>query len=247
MSSPKSVPSNFTNDSAMMIAHERHLESLRPDALFRDPYAKAMASDKGESLSSTFGANCEMFGLKDWPEFHKVWTAVRTTFINDTVTALASTGGFPSLVNLGSGYDTRAYHLECYKMFACGAYNVDMATVNEQKVTVFREFLGSPTPLCSSINVDLDFLGDTTLASALGETSFDANQPGIFLSEGLIMYLGAEGKIKLLSELSAVAASGSVVILQFMEDVKNNAPQGEKARLRDIDVTVRSEATKHCE
>jgi hypothetical protein len=30
---------NFTNDSSMMIAYERSLESQRPDALFQDPYA----------------------------------------------------------------------------------------------------------------------------------------------------------------------------------------------------------------
>ena len=196
-SSPKSVPFNFTNDSAMMIAHERFLESSRSDALFHDPFAKAMASDKGEALSANFGANCAIFNLTDWPEFHKVWTSVRTKFINDTVLALSSTGGFRSLVNLGAGYNTRAFHLKCYENFTNGAYEVDMAIVNEQKVTILRDFLGSPTPLCPTNNVNLDFLSETSLAKALGETSFDASQPAIFLSEGLIMYLGEVGKKKI--------------------------------------------------
>jgi len=208
----------------MMIAHERFLESSRSDALFDDPFAKAMASDKGEALSANFGANCAIFNLTDWPEFHKVWTSVRTKFINDTVLALSSTGGFRSLVNLGAGYDTRAFHLKCYENFTNGAYEVDMAIVNEQKVTILREFLGSPTPLCPTNNVNLDFLSETSLAKALGETSFDASKPAIFLSEGLIMYLGEVGKHKLIREFSEVAAPGSKLILQFMEDEKNNSP-----------------------
>ena len=48
--------SSFTNDSAMMIAYERHLETLRGEnALFQDPFASALSGDKGESLSNEFG------------------------------------------------------------------------------------------------------------------------------------------------------------------------------------------------
>jgi O-methyltransferase involved in polyketide biosynthesis len=42
---------SFTNDSAMMIAYERSLESQRSNALFTDPFAAALAGSKGESLS----------------------------------------------------------------------------------------------------------------------------------------------------------------------------------------------------
>ena len=74
----------FTNDSAMMIAYERFLESKREkDALFLDPFAEKMASTKGESLSDAFGQYKNHFGFDDWPEFHKTWTAVRTKFIDD--------------------------------------------------------------------------------------------------------------------------------------------------------------------
>ena len=62
----------FTNDSAMMIAYERFLESKREkDALFLDPFAEKMASTKGESLSDAFGQYKNHFGFDDWPEFHK--------------------------------------------------------------------------------------------------------------------------------------------------------------------------------
>lgn len=209
---------NFTNDSAMMIAYERSLESSRPDALFQDPFAKALAGTKGETLSESFGGNCTMFEFADWNEFHKMWTAVRTKFIDDNVTALANSGKFQQLVNLGAGMDTRAYRLEAYKAFTIGSFEVDMEVINQNKVTVFKDILGNPSAHCPVVNVTLDFLDkDKTLATELS-APFDALKPTLFLSEGLIMYLGADGKIKFLHDVSAVASSGSVFILQFMDN-----------------------------
>ena len=46
---------NFVNDSALMIAHERALESKRDDALFVDPLAEALSGgDKGKELSREY-------------------------------------------------------------------------------------------------------------------------------------------------------------------------------------------------
>lgn len=94
---------NFTNSSAMMIAFERSLETRRgaDKALFQDPFAAALAGDQGEKLSSAFGANCTLFGLEGWPEFHKTWTVVRTKFIDDHIERCAAKGDIKQLVNLG--------------------------------------------------------------------------------------------------------------------------------------------------
>ena len=76
---------NFTNDSSMMIAWERHLESERADAFFVDPFAKALAGSKGQKLSEEFGSMCSTFEVPGWEEFHKTWVAVRTKYIDDFV------------------------------------------------------------------------------------------------------------------------------------------------------------------
>ena len=216
---------NFVNDSALMIAYERALESRRENALFVDPLAEALSGgDKGEELSLKFGANCAMFGLADWPEFHKQWVAVRTRFIDDFLAEHASS--FTQLVNLGAGYDTRAFRLDV--LAGCSAFEVDMKAVNEIKARVFSsEELGKPKAKTKArYTVDLDFLdkGKTLRAALEGTDNFGADEPSIFVSEGLIMYLGQTGKLKLLKEVSAAAAKGSLFILQFMEDVANNSP-----------------------
>ena len=229
MSGEESTPmvDNFTNDSSMMIAYERSQESKRGgDALFNDPFAAALAGEKGESLSNAFGSNCHYFGFNGWTDFHKTWTVVRTKYIDDEVRRHASTGRFRQCVNLGAGMDTRAYRLECYQNFSNGSFEVDMETVNANKTKVFQEILGNPKPFSPAVHtVSLDFLSEeTSLLEALGECgSFDTDEASIFISEGLIMYLGEVGKLKLLREISTVAAPGSVLILQFMEDPANNS------------------------
>merc|ERR1712159_887497 len=215
-----------------MIAYERAIESSRPDALFNDPLASALAGSKGESLSAGFGGACAMFEFPGWSEFHKTWTAVRTKFIDDVVTNLASTGKFEQLVNCGAGMDTRAYRLECYKAFSKGSFEVDMEVINTNKEKVFKEILSAPRPHCNVINVSLDFLSETkTLATEL-QDPFDKAMPSVFISEGLVMYLGATGKFKLLRDVSAVAAPGSVFILQYL-DASDSAKAREDPTLLD--------------
>lgn len=212
--------SNFTNDSAMMIAYERALETKRgDDALFQDPFAEIMAGEKGQGLSEAFGKNGHYFGFEGWEDFHKSWTAVRTRFIDDRVAEHAKTGNFAQLVNLGAGFDTRAYRLDSYAAFANGAFEVDMQVINDGKRKNFAEVLKNPTAHCEVHIVDVDFLDEEkTLLTALPAAgSFSADKPTLFLAEGLIMYLGSTGKTKLLRDVSAVAAPGSVFVLQFMD------------------------------
>jgi len=228
---------NFTNDSAMMISWERALETKLEDALFQDPFAEALAGTKGQKLSDDFAQLCTAFEMEGWPDFHKTWTAVRTRFIDDRVAQLAATGAFLQLVNLGAGMDTRAYRLECYKAFTNGAFEVDMQVVNSGKRKIVSEFLGDPSPYCKVENVDLDFLDkEKTLGTELSSgsarsCSFHAHEPTIFVSEGLIMYLGPEGKLKLIRDVSAVAAPGSVFILQFLDGSESEAAKANPAIL----------------
>mmetsp|Transcript_21569 Transcript_21569/g.60711 ORF Transcript_21569/g.60711 Transcript_21569/m.60711 type:complete len:288 (+) Transcript_21569:69-932(+) len=230
------VVDDFTNDSAMMIAWERALESKRPSALFRDPLAAALAGSKGEDLSAKFEASCTMFEFPDWPEFHKTWVAVRTRFIDDRIAECAAAGRFSQLVNLGAGMDTRPYRLKCYGAFANGAFDVDMAVVNAGRAKIFADMLGAPESHCPVVTVDLDLLDtEKVLATELvrENSRFDATAPTVFVCEGLIMYLGAVGKVKLIADISAVAAPGSVLVLQFMDASQSAAARAHPAALEN--------------
>ena len=168
--------------------------------------------------------------MGEWREFHKTWVAVRTRFIDDCVlrcsVAPAAGPQFSQVVNLGAGMDTRPYRLKCYKAFPNGAFDVDMPVVLEGRNKVFGELLGAPESHCPVTTVDLDLLDESkTLATELSAagSGFDASAPTVFIAEGLIMYLGAVGKLKLLADISAVAAPGSVFVLQFMDASQSQA------------------------
>ena len=107
-----------------------------------------------------------------------------------------------------------------------------MAVVNDGKKTILREVLQNPQAHCKTEDIDLDFLDELkVLSSELATTSFDPKAPSIFLSEGLIMYLGNVGKVKLIKDLSEVAASGSMLVLQFMDASESESAKANPAAL----------------
>lgn len=205
---------NFTNDSALMIAYERGLESERPDALIKDPFAKFLQGTKGEALSQQFGTGCGNFGFEGWLEFHQMWTAVRTKFIDDALAK--SSKDVNQFVNLGAGLDTRSFRLDCFKDLKA-AFEVDMEVINTFKVSKISQL--KMTPLCERFEViSHNFLDEnTTLKTELVAKGFDTQKPAIFIAEGLIQYLGA-GKEKFLDDVAdAAACVGSVFVLQYMD------------------------------
>ena len=216
---------NFTNDSAMMIAFERGIETAKgpENALFEDPFAKFLQGSKGEQLSNDFGANASaIFGFPGWNEFHLTWTAIRTKFIDVRIEENIKKDSveIKQIVNLGAGVDTRAHRLACYKSFE-NAFDVDMEPINEMKRKVFDILKSNGRmgePFCHHLEtISLDFLDeDKKLRNELSNSGFSTKDPAIFVAEGLIMYLGA-GKERFLKSLSDSAATGSVLILNFME------------------------------
>ena len=63
-------------------------------------------------LSELFGGGSAHFGLPDWPDFHRSWTAVRTRFIDDQIQKYADgSGRYQQLVNLGAGTSGRSFKM----------------------------------------------------------------------------------------------------------------------------------------
>eukprot|EP00927_Polykrikos_kofoidii_P030105 TRINITY_DN25968_c0_g1_i1.p1 TRINITY_DN25968_c0_g1~~TRINITY_DN25968_c0_g1_i1.p1 ORF type:complete len:285 (+),score=64.27 TRINITY_DN25968_c0_g1_i1:49-903(+) len=205
----------FTIDSAFMIAHERALETERGDqALVKDPFARQLAGEKGAQLSDSFGMYFKPLGFKEWPEFHKTWTVVRSKYIDDLIDNLATEGCGLHMVNLGAGVDTRVLRLESYRHFSA-SYEVELEAQNEAKVATFATL--EATPKCPQVLVSVNLLDASALASALAAKGFDQTKPSVFLAEGLIQYLKGD-EAGFISSVSSVAASGSTLILQYWDN-----------------------------
>ncbi|CAK9116043.1 unnamed protein product [Durusdinium trenchii] len=184
-----------------MVAAERALEAERKDALFEDPFAKALSGSDGLTMSDRLGEAASQFGFDGWPEFHKVWTVVRTKFIDDLISR--DTAEIPQMVNLGAGVDTRPYRLDAYKQFKA-SYEVDTA-----------EVMLRATSLCPVVNVSADFCQAGMLSEKLTEAGFDSQASAVFLIEGVLDFLEEQAEPFLTEVLGPLAAPGSLAIINY--------------------------------
>ena len=204
----------FTQDSAYMIAFDRAQEDERADALFKDPFARRIAGDRGQELAQMFVASGAGSAFKLWPEFHETWTAVRTSFIDGHLKRLLalSTSSY-QLVNLGAGFDTRAFRLPCAEKLSA-SFEIDVIRINELKKNIYAKL--EMKALCKQVFVECDLTKEGELKSSLELVGFERKNPSIIIAEGIIMYLGTS-QLQFVKELCEITAPGSFLMLNFMD------------------------------
>src|SRR5262249_32896164 len=88
------------SDTARWVAVYRARESERPDAVFRDPHARALAGERGERIAAAL-ANQNM-----------EWSVVARTHAFDRFLIRELAAGADQVLNLAAGLDTRPYRLD---------------------------------------------------------------------------------------------------------------------------------------
>jgi methyltransferase (TIGR00027 family) len=176
------------SDTARWVAAYRALESERPDAVFRDPFAAALAGDRGQQIAAA-----QPFGSQS------SWAFVARTYLFDAFVRQQVGSGVDLVINLAAGLDTRPYRMDLPKTLRW--VEVDLPQILDYKEGV----LGSATPVCSVERVRLDLAdraGRNDLFARLGRASSRA----LVLSEGLLIYLDREQVEALARDLAAVAS-----------------------------------------
>jgi len=157
--------------SGNWIAAVRATESARPDALFVDEFAHALAGELGYTTMAlsegAAGGENRMI-------------PVRVRWFDDAIRAAVG-GGARQIVLLGAGLDTRPYRLELPS--EVDWYDVDTAEVLADKASR----LDAARPRCRYHAVAADLTADwlTPLASA----GFASGRPTLWVAEGLFFYL----------------------------------------------------------
>src|ERR1051325_9971333 len=88
------------SDTARWVAVYRARETERPDAAFRDPFARALAGERGEQIAKALP-----FGEQN------AWSFVGRTYLFDRFVMRAVEGGVDLIVNLAPGLDARPYRM----------------------------------------------------------------------------------------------------------------------------------------
>lgn len=167
----------------------RAMESERPDALFRDPYARKLAGEQGEEILRTL-PKARQFA---WPMI------VRTAVMDEIILRAVNRDGADTVINLASGLDTRPYRLALPK--ALRWFDVDLPSMVSYK----QERLAGEQPACLLEYAPVD-LTDAAARRAFFERVGAGAKRALVVAEGLLVYLKHEHVAQLARDLHAQPA-----------------------------------------
>jgi methyltransferase (TIGR00027 family) len=185
MSQSKPVVEHVS-DTARWAAVYRADENDRPDALFRDPFARRLAGERGEQIAAAL-------------PFHQQnsWSWVARTYLYDRLLTEQLREGVDLVVNLAAGLDTRPYRMELPAPLVW--VEVDLPGILDYK----EQILGAAKPACVLEHVRQD-LTDAAARRALFSAVGARGTKGLIITEGLLVYLGAEAVGTLAEDLAGV-------------------------------------------
>jgi methyltransferase (TIGR00027 family) len=175
------------SDTALWVAMYRALESERPDAHFRDPYARRLAGSRGERILESMGGGRS----SGWA------MVVRTSLIDEILLRLARGPGMGVVLNLAAGLDARPWRLPLPSTLRW--VDVDLPDMLAHKRSVLAGELAS----CRYQAEALD-LRDRSLRRERLPALARGGAPGLVMTEGLLIYLAAEEVADLATDLHAI-------------------------------------------
>ena len=162
----------------------RALERERPDALFRDAFARKLAGERGQQIFSAI------------PERHRhSWAYSMRTYLFDQFLEKEIENGADMVINLAAGLDARPYRMQLPATFQW--IEVDLPDLIAYKQAI----LGDAKPACRMERVALD-LADVAARRELFARLGTRARKAVIMSEGLIIYLSPEEVATLARDLA---------------------------------------------
>jgi methyltransferase (TIGR00027 family) len=171
--------------TARFTAAVRARESERADALFSDPWAATLAGEDGFAALARLGERAAL------------WPVVRTRFLDDLLRDTL----LPQVVLPAAGLDARAYRLAWPD--GTRLFEIDQPELLAAK----EQMLAQAIPRCQRVTLAADL--QQPWAERLIDAGFDAQQPAVWLVEGLLMYLDEQATQHIMQTISRLAVPGS--------------------------------------
>jgi methyltransferase (TIGR00027 family) len=176
------------SDTALWAAAFRAQETQRPDALFRDPLAERLASERG------------MQALREMPSGDRhAWAWVTRTYVHDQLIAQCVARDIDAVVNLAAGLDARPYRMDLPA--ALKWYEVDLPELIDYK----QEILAGERPRCEVERIPLDLANTAGRNELLDRIAAEARNI-LVITEGLLIYLEREQVAQLARDLARNAS-----------------------------------------
>jgi methyltransferase (TIGR00027 family) len=183
MSAPRGLAS--VSDTALWVAVYRALETQRPDALFKDPYADRLAGPRGREIVDSIPKGRQTA----WP------LIVRTAVLDELILARVAAGA-DAVLNLAAGLDTRPYRLDLPPGLTW--VEADLPAMIAYK----EQALSGDAPRCGLERRAVD-LRDAAARGAFLDELCRRFSRVLVITEGLLIYLKESDAAALAADLAA--------------------------------------------
>lgn len=173
------------SDTARWAATYRAGETDRPDALFRDPFARRLAGARGEQIAESMP-----FSQKN------TWSWVMRTYLVDHFIAEQVQQGADMVINLAAGLDARPYRMALPASLKW--IEVDLPEI----LTYKEEILANEKPVCALERIRLDLSNLSGRRELFEQLGHRANK-ALVITEGFLAYLTADEVGSLARDLAA--------------------------------------------
>ena len=162
------------SDTARWVAVYRARETERPDAHFRDPFARRLAGERGEQIAKSMPLGRD-----------NDWSMITRTYLGDQLINEQVQQGVDMVINLAAGLDARPYRMQLPPSLKW--VEVDLPEILSYKEEILRD----EKPMCFLERIRLDLSNASArrdLFAELGRRSKKA----LVITEGLLIYLNAD-------------------------------------------------------
>ena len=174
------------SDTARWVAVYRAMETERPDALFRDPFARKLAGERGDEIIRSLAHGKRA-----------AWAMiVRTYILDELILREIREQKIDTVLNLAAGLDARPYRLDLDRGLRW--IEVDLPGMIEYK----QEALKDETPKCRLERVTVDLTDAEARRRYFSDVNANSNRV-LVVTEGLLAYLKPEQVISLAQDLHA--------------------------------------------
>jgi methyltransferase (TIGR00027 family) len=174
------------SDTALWVALYRAIETERPDALFRDPYARKLAGERGAQIFASIPKRA-----------HHDWAYAMRTYTFDRYIDAEVRAGADMVVNLAAGLDARPYRMDLPSSLRW--VEIDLPDMIDYK----EEILRNEKPVCRLERIRLDLADENARRDVFARLHA---QRAVVASEGLLIYLTREQAARLAEDLAAVSS-----------------------------------------
>jgi len=182
------------SDTARWVAVYRAQETERPDAIFRDPFARRLAGERGEQIAKLMPLGRD-----------NSWSMITRTYLIDEFIRAELHSGADLVVNLAAGLDSRPYRMQLPPELRW--IEVDLPEILDYKESVLRD----ERPVCALERIRLD-LSDLRARRELFVRLGQSAKRALIITEGLMIYLTPESVGEMAADLAGPASFHSWIV-----------------------------------